>query len=74
MSAIGYILIFGVLAALGASVVWALWWAFRGGQMSNFQKGAESIFDADEPIGRPTDAFPQIGEQPQPQHERNDHE
>jgi len=58
MSWLSYILIFGVLAAFGASVVWALWWAMKGGQFSNFQRGAKSIFDDDEPVGARTDAFP----------------
>ena len=57
-----YLLVFGILAIFGAMVVWALWWAIRGGQFSDFQQGATSIFDADEPLGRLTDAFP--GQQP----------
>ena len=31
-------------------------------EMSDFKAGAESIFDEEEPVGRPTDAFP--GERP----------
>lgn len=58
MTAISYILVFGLLAALSASAVWGLWWALKTGQFSSFQKGANSIFDANEPIGAPTDAFP----------------
>ena len=58
MTALGYIIIFAVLAGIAASTVWALWWALRGGQMSNFQRGAASIFDDEEPIGQRTDAFP----------------
>jgi cbb3-type cytochrome oxidase maturation protein len=53
-----YILVFGILALFGVMVVWALWWAIRGGQFSDFQKGATSIFDDDEPLGKLTDAFP----------------
>lgn len=58
MTALAYVLIFGLLAAFSVSVVWALWWALRGGQFSNFQKGARSIFDQEEPEGRRTDGFP----------------
>lgn len=53
-----YLLVFGILAVFGVMVVWALWWAIRGGQFSDFQKGATSIFDPDEPLGTRTDAFP----------------
>jgi len=49
---IGSILIFGVVAVL------ALAWSVRDGQFQNFERGARSIFDADEPIGTPTDSFP----------------
>jgi len=41
-----------------ASAVYALYWASKKGQLRDFDKGAESIFDAEEPIGRPTDFFP----------------
>lgn len=41
-----------------ASAVYALWWASRNGQLKDFEKGAESIFDDEEPVGRSTDAFP----------------
>lgn len=58
MSVIPYILIFGLFAALFASVIWGLWWAIHAGQFSDFQKGATSIFDDQEPVGRPTDTFP----------------
>ena len=39
----------------GGSAAYALIWALRRGQFENVQRGATSIFDADEPIGRPTD-------------------
>ena len=41
----------------GAAVL-ALGWALRSGQFENFERGARSIFDPDEPVGEPTDAFP----------------
>ena len=53
-----YLLIWGSMLVFGGSAVWALVWAIRNGQMSNFKAGAESIFDEEEPVGKPTDAFP----------------
>ncbi len=41
-----------------ASTVYALYWASKNGQLRDFDKGAESIFDSSEPIGQPTDFFP----------------
>ena len=59
MSVVAYILIFGLLAAFSASAIWGLWWAMKTGQFAQFQKGAASIFDEDEPIGSVTDTFPE---------------
>lgn len=53
-----YLLIWGSTLVFGGSAVWALVWAIRNGQMSNFKAGAESIFDEEEPVGKPTDSFP----------------
>jgi len=53
-----YLLVFGVVVLFVGSVFWGLWWALRRGQFSEFQKGATSIFDDEEPLGRMTDAFP----------------
>lgn len=39
----------------GTAAVFALAWAVERGQFRNFRRSAEAIFDADEPIGRPTD-------------------
>ena len=58
MSWIALVFIFGLIGAFSVSVIYGLWWALRGGQMSNFQQGATSIFDDEEPIGQMTDAFP----------------
>jgi nitrogen fixation-related uncharacterized protein len=58
MSLVYLVLVFGLIAAFSASVVWGLWWALKGGQFSDFQKGALSIFDEDEPVGHTTDRFP----------------
>lgn len=41
-----------------ASAVYALHWSSRHGQLKDFEKGAESIFDQAEPVGRSTDSFP----------------
>jgi cbb3-type cytochrome oxidase maturation protein len=56
--ALAYILIFGFVILLGLSVVGGFVWAARTGQFHDFQRGATSIFDPDEPLGRPTDHFP----------------
>jgi len=50
--------IVGVVTLLGISSVSALIWAITSGQLGEFQKGATSIFDDDEPIGETTDSFP----------------
>jgi len=55
---LAYLLIWGSTLLFGSSAVWALAWAIRHGEMSDFRAGAESIFDDDEPIGQPTDEFP----------------
>ncbi len=52
------IIMFVVIVALTGTAGWALWWAIKTGQFANFEKGATSIFDDEEPLGRPTDAFP----------------
>lgn len=50
--------ILGSIVLFGGAAVLALGWAFRNGQFENFDQGARSIFDPDEPVGEPTDAFP----------------
>lgn len=52
------ILILGGLLFLTGSAILAFAWAARSGQFRNLQKGAEVIFDSDEPIGQSTDRFP----------------
>ncbi|GIW60969.1 MAG: cbb3-type cytochrome oxidase assembly protein CcoS [Thermogemmata sp.] len=64
--------VFGSILCFGSAAVLALSWAFRNGQFDNFQRGALSIFDADEPVGEPTDFFPDhrpITPAHDPQHE-----
>ncbi len=54
-----YGLAFLIAVAFTASAVYALQWASKKGQLRDFEKGAASIFDEHEPIGRSTDSFPQ---------------
>jgi hypothetical protein len=49
------VLIVVSIIVFGGAAVWGLSWAFRNGQMSNFARGATSIFDPDEPVGEVTD-------------------
>jgi cbb3-type cytochrome oxidase maturation protein len=53
----------GSIVLFGGATVLALGWAFRSGQFDNFQKGAQSIFGPDEPVGEMTDAFPNSSRQ-----------
>jgi nitrogen fixation-related uncharacterized protein len=41
-----------------ASAAYALHWAAKNGQLKEFDKGAASIFDDEEPVGKQTDFFP----------------
>jgi len=67
-----YLAVFGIMLLFGGTVVWGLWWSINGGQLSDFQKGANSIFTDDEPIGRMTDAFPgQLDEAQRAREERD---
>ncbi len=50
------ILVFAAL--LFTTGVLALFWASRNGQMNNFEKGARTIFDDEEPEGEQLDFFP----------------
>lgn len=61
---LNYVVFAASALLFGGSAVVALAWAMRKGQLENFQRGATSIFDADEPIGRVTDSFP--GQKPKP--------
>ena len=40
------------------TAVYALWWSSKNGQLRDFERGATSIFDAQEPVGEMTDHFP----------------
>lgn len=52
-----YGVVWGFVVLLGVSAVWGLAWAVRSGQMEDFAAGARSIFDEEEPVGTPTDAW-----------------
>lgn len=56
--AVFYVLVWGFAALCGLSAVYGLVWAVRHGQVGDFTRGAASIFDDEEPIGRMTDRFP----------------
>ncbi|VTU02208.1 : CcoS [Gemmataceae bacterium] len=51
--------VIGSVVLFGTATVLALGWAFRDGQFDNLDRGAASIFGPDEPVGEPTDAFPE---------------
>ena len=53
-----FLAFWGLAFSLAATAVGALVWAIRRGEFDDFKQGAASIFDADEPAGRPTDRFP----------------
>ena len=63
------IVIWGFAAVCGLTAVAALVWAIRSGQMRNFGRGATSIFDDEEPVGRTTDGFPAAADGPPEQKE-----
>lgn len=54
-----YVVIFGTVLLLGVTVVTLFGWAMKTGQLRDFQRGATSIFDDDEPQGEQTDWFPE---------------
>ncbi len=58
MEWIFYTVAFLIATALSASAVYALYWSSRHGQLRDFERGARSIFDDEEPVGRMTDHFP----------------
>jgi cbb3-type cytochrome oxidase maturation protein len=58
--------VFGSIVLFGGAAVLAFGWAVRSGQFENLPRGAESIFDPDEPVGEATDAFPDTDRPPHP--------
>lgn len=55
---ITYILIPAGLVLLSGSALIAFYWAAKTGQFRNLEQGARSIFDEEEPVGKPTECFP----------------
>jgi cbb3-type cytochrome oxidase maturation protein len=58
MEWIFYTLAFLIAATLTGTAVYALYWSSRHGQLRDFERGAASIFDQEEPVGQMTDHFP----------------
>ncbi len=54
-AAIAILMVMGLIAF---SALAAFWWAAKNKQFENVEVGSLTIFDADEPVGKMTDAFP----------------
>ncbi len=59
MEWIFYTVAFLIAAALSGTAVYALFWSSKHGQLLDFDRGAVSIFDDQEPVGQMTDHFPE---------------
>jgi len=71
-----YAVLLGSIVLFGGAAILALSWAVRDGQFQNFERGAKTIFDPDEPIGEITDCFPdcetsRLPTPPKPMHSAN---
>jgi cbb3-type cytochrome oxidase maturation protein len=64
------LLILTTVAGLTVVALLAFGWAVKNGQFSDFEAGARSIFDEEEPVGTVTDAFPDEAEKPSRGRER----
>ena len=53
-----YGLAFFLALLFTGSAVYALYWSSKHGQLRDFERGAASIFDDEEPVGVETDHFP----------------
>ena len=53
-----YGIAFLISVLVTATAVYALYWSSKKGQLRNLEQGALSIFDEQEPVGKPTDFFP----------------
>jgi nitrogen fixation-related uncharacterized protein len=58
MEWIFYAFAFLIAAAITGTAVYALYWSSKHGQLRDFERGAVSIFDDEEPVGQMTDRFP----------------
>lgn len=52
-----YGIVWIVVLGFAGSAIGALVWAIQHGHMERFGSAARSIFDDEEPVGKPTDAF-----------------
>ena len=53
-----YTVAFLIALAISGTAVYALYWSSKHGQLRDFERGAASIFDREEPVGEMTDHFP----------------
>ncbi|HTT57565.1 MAG TPA: hypothetical protein VMF63_10675 [Opitutaceae bacterium] len=53
-----YVVAVVVGLGISGSAVYALYWSSQHGQLRDFERGATSIFDDQEPQGEMTDHFP----------------
>lgn len=53
-----YIPVVVIAMAIFTSAVYALYWALKHHQFKELDRGADVIFDDEEPIGQPTDFYP----------------
>ena len=58
MEWIFYTAAFLVAIVISGTAVYALYWSSKHGQLRDFERGAASIFDEQEPVGKMTDHFP----------------
>jgi cbb3-type cytochrome oxidase maturation protein len=61
-----YTLAFLLAVAISGTAVYALFWSSKHGQLRDFERGARSIFDEQEPVGQMTDHFPAKPRKPGP--------
>ena len=64
MEWIFYTAAFLVATAISGTAVYALYWSSKHGQLRDFERGAASIFDEQEPVGKMTDHFPAKRQKP----------
>lgn len=71
---LAYALLMLTVLIFGGAAAAALAWAFRDGQLSNFARGATSIFDPDEPVGEVTDQVLDPERAGERRHKRSSHD
>ncbi len=55
---VAVVIIFGTVILMSLTAIIAFVWAAQTRQFENFERGATSIFDDEEPVGEVTDRFP----------------